>query len=145
MTPKAGAQSSTSLSSMHPLSLILLESTIQQKNLLTATTQPLSSSQASSLPSQHLLICHYWRLSLAQWPGFTKSRVLFNAATQLPKASRACGNHNKKKLSKQSAVLLTRSQTLQKWHLLNQTVSNSFCSHCLTAVVRKTKQSPQLK
>lgn len=41
------------------LSLIPLESTTQQKNLLTATTQPLSSSQASSLPSQHLLIYHY--------------------------------------------------------------------------------------
>lgn len=40
------------------LSLILLESTTQQKDLLTATTQPHSSSQASSLPSQHLSICH---------------------------------------------------------------------------------------
>lgn len=73
------------------------------------------------------------RSSLTQWPGFSKRHVPFNAPPQLLKASRACGNQNKKKLSKQSVAQLTGSQTLQKGHLLNQPVSNRLSSHCLTA------------
>lgn len=131
------------------LSLILLESTTQQKNLLKATTQPLSSSQASSLPSQHLSICHYWRFSLTQWPALRKRHVLFNAVPAA-QSFQSMGKPEQGKIlqvisSSADRIPNTSERARVKSDCVQEIEQPLFNRTQLRAVVCTTKQSPPLE